>query len=314
MKSGFVAVLGRPNVGKSTLVNALVGAKVSIVSPKPQTTRDAIQGIVSTAEGQIVFVDSPGIHAPKQELGKRMVREIDRAADGCHVVLLVTDATEPYGRGDQAAVDRVKRLSVPAILCLNKVDRLKAKRELLPRIERFREQHEFVEYVPLSALTGNGLDLLVKLIFERLPEAPAYYPEEWITDQPERFLAAELIRERILHETQQEVPHSTTVMIERWEEFPKLLRLASTVYVERPGQKAILLGNKGEMMKKVATAARLSLEERFGRKVFLEVFVKVKPKWRDTAAFMRSLDRYRFGELTAGFDAGDEDEPEFPLP
>ena len=306
MKAGFVAILGRPNVGKSTLLNALVGIKVAIVSPKPQTTRDAIQGIVTRPEGQIVFVDSPGVHPPKQELGKRMIREIDRAADGCHLVLLVTDATTPFGRGDQAAIDRVKRLDAPSILCLNKVDRLKTKSELLPRIEQFREQHEFDEYVPISARTGDGLDLLVDLILERLPDAPAFYPEEWVTDQPERFLAAELIRERILHETQQEVPHSTTVMIERWEESARLLRLSATVYVERAGQKAILLGNKGAMMKRVATEARHSLERRFGRKVFLEIFVKVKPKWRDKASFMRSLDSYRFGDLGSGIDEADE--------
>ncbi len=308
MKSGFVAILGRPNVGKSTLLNALVGEKVAIVSPKPQTTRDAIQGIVSAPQGQIVFVDSPGIHPPKQELGKRMVREIDRAADGCHVALLVTDAAAPFGRGDQAAIDRVKRLAVPAILCLNKVDSLRDKGALLPRIELFREQHDFAEYVPISARTGAGLELLVKLIFDRLPEAPAFYPDEWITDQPERFLAAELIREHILLETEQEVPHSAAVMIERWEESPKLLRLSATVYVERAGQKAILLGEKGAKMKKIATEARLALERRFGRKVFLEVFIKVTPKWRDKAAFMRSLDRYRQGELGAALEG--EDGPE----
>ncbi len=294
MKSGFVAVLGRPNVGKSTLVNSLVGAKISIVSPKAQTTRDAIQGIVTRPEGQIVFVDSPGIHIPKQALGRRMMREVDRAAEGCHALIVVVDATKPTGPGDRAAVETAARAGIPAILCLNKVDRLPNKNELLPRIAELKEMFAFDEFVPISALTGEGLDTLVKLIFDRLPEAPAFYPDDFITDQPERFIAAELIRERILYESAQEVPHSVTVVIDQWKETHKLLRLSATIYVERPGQKAILLGEKGMKMKQIATLARESLELRFGRKVFLEIFIKVKPKWRDQQSFIRSLDRYRF--------------------
>jgi GTP-binding protein Era len=294
VKSGFVAVLGRPNVGKSTLVNSLVGTKIAIVSPKAQTTRDAIQGIVTRPEGQIVFVDSPGIHIPRQELGRRMMREVSRAADGCHALIVVVDATNPTGPGDRAAVETAARAGIPAILCLNKVDRLRNKGELLPRIAELKEIFTFDEYVPISALTGEGVDTLVKLIFDRLPEAPAFYPEDFITDQPERFMAAELIRERILHESEQEVPHSTTVVIDQWKETHKLLRLSATIYVERTGQKAILLGEKGMKMKKIATLAREALELRFSKKVFLEIFIKVKPKWRDQQSFIRSLDRYRF--------------------
>ena len=294
VKSGFVAILGRPNVGKSTLLNALVGSKVSIVSPKAQTTRDAIQGIVTRPEGQIVFVDSPGIHVPRQELGKRMMKEVGRAADGCQVLLVLVDASKPTGRGDIAAVETAARAKVPSILCINKVDRLKNKNEVLPRIAELQEIHNFDEFIPISALTGDGLKPLVDLILARLPEAPAFYPEDALTDQPERFMAAEMIRERILYESEQEVPHSTTVVVDQWKDTPKLLRLSATVYVERAGQKAILLGPKGMKMKQIATRARESMEERFGRKIFLEIFIKVKPNWRDQSSFIRSLDRYRF--------------------
>jgi GTP-binding protein Era len=283
------------------LLNALVGAKVSIVSPKPQTTREAIQGILSRDDGQIVFVDSPGIHsAARQELGRRMVREIERAASGCHCVILVVDASQAIGPGDKAAIDKVKALGVPAILALNKVDRIKDKKLLFPKIEEYAALHSFEEYVPISALKDIQVDKLADLVMARLPESPAYYPDDYITDQPERFLAAELIRERIFIETREEVPHSTTVLIDNWEESPKLLRLSATVYVERPGQKAIVLGKQGELMKRIATKARESLEEWFHRKVFLEVFVKVKPKWRDTPGFMRTLDAHRYG-----LDSGD---------
>ncbi len=295
MKAGFVAVLGRPNVGKSTLLNAMVGSKISIVSPKPQTTREAIQGILSRKDGQIVFVDSPGIHPPRQELGRRMVREIDRAASGCHLVLLVVDASQSLGAGDKAAIKKVEALGVPALLILNKVDKLKDKKVLLPKIEEYQALHAFEEYVPVSALTGVQVDKLIDLVMERLPAAPAYYPEDYITDQPERFLAAELIRERIFIETRQEVPHSTTVLIDKWEETPRLLRLSATVYVERSGQKAIVLGKQGELMKRIATKAREALEDRFAVKVFLEIFVKVKPRWRDAPGFMHTLDQHRYG-------------------
>jgi GTP-binding protein Era len=295
VKAGFVAVLGRPNVGKSTLLNALVGSKVSIVSPKPQTTREAIQGILSREDGQIVFVDSPGIHPARQLLGRRMAREIERAASGCHCVLLVVDASQSIGPGDRAAIDKVKAIGAPVILVLNKVDKLKDKKVLLPKIEQYAALHAFEEYVPISAIEGLQVDKLTDLVMARLPESPAYYPVDYITDQPGRFLAAELIRERIFIETHEEVPHSTTVLIDKWEETVRLLRLSAVVYVERPGQKAIILGKQGELMKSIASKARESLEERFHCKVFLEVFVKVKPKWRDAPGFMLTLDKHRYG-------------------
>lgn len=295
-------------MGKSTLLNALVGSKVSITSPKPQTTRDAIQGVVTRPEGQIVFVDSPGVHAAERELGKRMQREIDRAGSGCHCVLVVVDATRRPDRGDKAAIERAASLRAPALLALNKIDRLAGKSTLLGLISEYQQLHDFKEYVPISAVNGSQLDVLLKLIYAELPESPPYYPDDYITDQPERFLAAELIRERILHETQQEVPHATTVAIERWEDEPRLLRISATVYVERVGQKAILLGKGGAMMKRIATFARESLEERFGKKVFLEVFVKVKSKWRDRPSFMKTLDQRRFALDAVRADLDDEED------
>ena len=304
MKSGFVAILGRPNAGKSTLLNTLVGSKVSIVAEKPQTTRDAIQGVVTRGEGQIVFVDSPGIHQPRQELGRHMMREVRRAASGCHLVLVVVDAAAPFHRGDPAAIKMARGLRIPALLVLNKIDVLKSKLPLLPQIERYRALDTFDEFVPLSARSGENRDLLLKLIFQRLPEAPPFYDEDYITDQPERFLAAELIREQVIRQTQQEVPHSVAVLIEAWEDEQAparaaqrkrlpLLRLCATIYVERAGQKGIMIGAGGEKLKQIGAFAREQLELCFGRKVFLELFVKVRPKWRDQPGFVRSLDFHR---------------------
>ncbi len=301
MKAGFVAILGRPNVGKSTLLNQLVGTKISITADKPQTTRDAIQGVVTRSEGQIVFVDSPGIHEPRRELGRRMMREVRRATSGCDLAVVLVDATQSPGRGDAAAVETAKKLGVPLLLGLNKIDLLQSKQRLLPLLERYGETRTFEEIVPLSAFTGENVDLLVKLIFERLPEAPAFYPEDYITDQPEKFLAAEFIREKVIEETRQEVPHSVAVIVDQWEqEAPRstsrkqklrgLLRLSATVYVERPGQKKILVGSQGATLKQVGSAARAQLEAWFGSHVFLELFVKVRPKWREQSSFVKSLD------------------------
>ena len=304
MKSGFVAILGRPNVGKSTLLNALVGAKVSIVTNRPQTTRDAIQGVLTRPEGQIVFVDSPGIHEPRQALGRRMMREVRRATSGCHLILLVIDAAAPFRAGDRSVVDRVRKTKIPAFLLLNKIDLLPSKRPLLPEIDRYRQLHEFEEFVPLSARKKDNLELLVRLLLGRLPEAHPYYPEDFITDQPERFLAAELIREQMIRATRQEVPHSLAVLIDSWEESSGLLRLTATVYVEREGQKGILIGSRGGQLKRIATSARRELEARFGRKVFLEMFVKVRSGWRDQTGFVSQTD---FRRLLGRSGPGDQD-------
>ena len=304
MKAGFVAILGRPNVGKSTLLNKLVGTKISITAAKPQTTRDAIQGVVTRPEGQIVFVDSPGIHEPRQELGRRMMREVRHAASGCGLAVVLVDAAQSPRRGDAAAIETARKLGVPLLLGLNKIDRLKSKQPLLPLIEHYGETQAFEEIVPLSARTGENVDLLVTLILDRLPESPAFYPQDYITDQPEKFLAAEFIREKVIEETRQEVPHSVAVVVDQWEQeaarsagrkqkLRGLLRLSATVYVERAGQKKILVGSQGAMLKQVGSAARAQLEAWFGNRVFLELFVKVRPKWRRQAGFVKSLDFHR---------------------
>ena len=304
MKSGFVAVVGRPNVGKSTLLNALVGSKIAIVTDKPQTTRDSIQGIVTRPEGQIVLVDSPGVHEPVMELGRRMMREVRRATSGCHLILLLVDASGGIRRDDRAALDLIRKVSVPAFLVLNKIDLLPTKEAVLPLIDRWRQLHEFEEYLPISAQKKRNLDLLLRLVFERLPEAPPFYPEDYLTDQPERFLIAELIREQVILATGQEVPHATAVLIEQWKEEEGLLRIGATILVERDGQKRILIGAGGQKVKQIGTAARLQIEEQFGRKIFLELFVKVRAKWRDKPAFVRELDfRRQVG------DSGGADEP-----
>lgn len=290
MKSGFVTILGKPNVGKSTLLNALVGSKVSIVSRRAQTTRDAIQGVLSEPRGQVVFVDSPGVHAPTKQLGHRMLREIDRATQGCHLVLLMVDASAPLDERDEEAVAMVSRLSTPAFLLVNKIDRLPRKEELLPLLDRCREMHKFDEFIPTSATKGTNLDRLLDAVFSRLPEAPGFYPANYVTDQPERFMASELIRERILRETHDEIPHSVAVHIENWEEKRRRLTISAAVVVERQGQKAILIGKNGEKMKQLASKTRKTLEARFGRHVRLEVFVKVRKNWRNRRDFVEDLD------------------------
>jgi GTP-binding protein Era len=305
VKSGFVAVLGRPNAGKSTLLNALVGSKIAIVTDKPQTTRDAIQGIVTSPEGQIVLVDSPGVHKPHLELGRRMMREVHRATSGCHLVLLLADASAGIRADDRAALDIATKANAPVLLVLNKIDLVIPRAGLLPLLDQWRQLDAFEEYVPVSALTGENLDLLVRLIFQRLPEAPPFYPEDFITDQPERFLAAELIREQVIVATGQEVPHSTAVLIEQWTETPTLLRIGAAILVEREGQKRIVIGAGGQKLKQIGTAARLQLEAQFRRKVYLELFVKVRTKWRDKPSFVRELDfRRQLGEDSAEEAAG----------
>ena len=293
MKAGFVTILGKPNVGKSTLLNALVGTKVSITSKRAQTTRDAIQGVLSESRGQIVFVDSPGVHAPSKRLGERMMREVGRATQGCDAVLLMVDASTPLDDADERAVAVAKRLRAPVLLLANKVDKVSPKDALLPFLDRCRQLHEFDAFVPISATKRIQLDEVLALVFERLPESPQYYPAGHVTDQPERFLAAELIRERILRETHDEVPYAVAVQVERWEESRRKLRISATVVVERDGQKAILIGKKGEKMKQLASKARQSLEARFGRSINLEVFVKVRRNWRNRREFVDELDFHR---------------------
>jgi GTP-binding protein Era len=289
-RSGFVSIVGRPNAGKSTLLNALVGGKLAIVSEKPQTTRSSVEGVVNLEGAQIIFLDTPGIHESTSLLNKRMMDAVRSALEDRDVVLYLGDALAPFTDDDVKAVSAIRNLSKPAFLLLTKIDKLVDKRMLLPRIEEYKAVREFDEYFPISSVKGTGLDQLRDAIVKRLPESPAYFPPDYITDQPERFLGAELIRERILRETRQEVPHSVAVVIDEWKDTPRLLRIMATIYVERPGQKAIVIGAKGATLKKIGTLARHEMETMFSRKIFLEMFVKVQKDWRENPEFLNSID------------------------
>lgn len=288
--SGFVSILGRPNSGKSTLLNSLVGMKVAIVADKPQTTRTSIQGVLNLSGAQVVFVDTPGIHEPDSAFNRRMLETVRAALAERDLLLYLADATRRFGDADRAAVEIVKQAGTRSLLLLNKIDRLGDKGPLLALIEEFRRVHEFEEYIPVSALTGEGLDVLRECIVKRLPPGPAYFPPDHITDQPERFMAAEIVREKILHETRQEVPHAVAVLIDQWEEKERITRITATIYVEREGQKAIVIGAKGAMLKKIGTLAREETETLLDRKVYLELHVKVRPKWREDPRFLDALD------------------------
>ena len=289
-KSGFVSLVGRPNAGKSTLLNALVGQKVAIVADKPQTTRTSIQGVVTLPEAQIVFVDTPGIHKADSQLNKRLMDTVRASLEERDLLLYLVDATRAFTIEDRRAVDVALKTGTPVVLVLNKVDLLPDKGKLLPLIERFKALHEFAAYVPVSATKRIGLAELRKVILSHLPEGPAYFPEDYVTDQPERFLAAELVREKALLATRQEVPHSVSVMVDRWEETPSLTRVYATIRVERPGQKAIIIGKKGAVLARIGTLARVEMEKLFGVKIYLDLHVKVQPGWRDETTFLNTLD------------------------
>ena len=291
-RSGFITILGRPNAGKSTLINTIVGRKVAIVSPRPQTTRNRIQGILNRDDGQIILVDTPGIHRAAKALNRQMMEEVAQSLDGVDLVSLLVDATEDFSAADRYSLDWVKRFSGPVYLLLNKVDRIRKDR-LLPLIDRWRREFEFEEIFPISAMTGEGTVDLVKSWLTRLPEHPPYFPEDQYTDQPERFLAAEIIREKAIHLTREEVPHAVAVLLDNFEESEKLIRIRATIYVEREGQKGILIGRGGAMMKEIGTAARKELEELLAVKIFLELVVKVQPDWRENRAMVKQLDWHR---------------------
>ena len=288
--SGFVSLVGRPNAGKSTLLNALVGQKVAIVADTPQTTRVSIQGVLHLPQAQVVFMDTPGIHKADTPLNKRMMETVRAALEERDLLLFLAGAARPFGEDDRHALDLLRKTATPVILVLTKIDLLRDKAALLPIIEGYQAAYEFADYIPVSAVKGDGLKVLKKVILERLPEGPAYFPEDHVTDQPERFLAAELIREKVLLVTRQEVPHSVAVIVDRWEETPRLTRVFATVRVERPGQKAIIIGSQGAMLKRIGTQARQEIERLLGIKLFLDLHVRVEPGWRSRPAFLDALD------------------------
>jgi GTP-binding protein Era len=327
LKSGFVAILGRPNAGKSTLLNALTGEKVAIVTPKPQTTRNRIVGVVEVAArkgvhpaAQVVFVDTPGVHKPASQLDRRMLHEVHEALDTRDVVLVLMDATrrvqlEEGPAGDEGGARKAGRaswssedeflfslirgLDCPVFLVLTKID-LVAKDKLLPLIESLTKQYNFAEVIPVSAKKRDGLEALVRAIVAKLPAGERYFPKDQYTDQPQRFMVAELIRERILVETGEEVPYSAAVVIERYEEPAEtarakggklpLTRIAAAIYCERAGQKAILIGKGGAKLKEIGTGARKQIESLLGTRVFLELHVIVEPGWRESRSFVEGLD------------------------
>lgn len=295
-RSGFVCILGRPNAGKSTLLNALVGEKLAIISPKPQTTRNRIQGVVHVPKkqgrdgGQIVLIDTPGVHKPDSSLGRRMMVDVREALEGCDLVLVIMDVKHKLDLRDEFALELVRRSGTKSFLILNKIDLIHEKSKLLPIIEEYRKLSDFAEVIPISALKRNGLDRLLQRILAILPAGPAYFPEDEITDQPARFMAAESIREQVLLNTSEEIPYATTVIVDQFEEGKRLTRISATIYCERQGQKAILVGKGGQMLKKIGTAARLQIERMVATKVFLDLFVKVQPGWRESRAFVDELD------------------------
>ena len=301
-RSGFVAIVGRPNAGKSTLVNRLVGQKIAIVTSKPQTTRNRIQGIVTKPDGQIVFIDTPGIHAADSALGRQMMQEVAAALEGIDVLLLMVDASSTQLHADELLLEKAKRFRGRTILALNKVDRL-PRPKLLPMIEAFSKMFEFNAIVPISALKGAGCEELVAEIMKQLPEGEPYFPEDQVTDQPERFLAAEIIREKAVQSMYHEVPYALAVVVEKFEEKPRLLRIEAVMNVERASQKKILIGHKGEMLKKIGTEARKELEVLLDTKIYLGLFVKVVPDWRESPQKVRELDwHFQLEGLSKGPD------------
>lgn len=287
-KSGFVALIGRPNVGKSTLLNFLVGQKVAIMSPQPQTTRNKISGIYTDDQEQIVFIDTPGIHKPKNKLDDFMDKSSYSALDEVDVVLFMVEP-EPAGKGDQYIAELLKKIKKPVFLVINKIDKVHPDK-LLSIIDSYKNLGDFAEIVPISASQGNNVSELIKTIAKYLPEGPQFYDADQLTDRPEYFIVAELIREQVLKLTHEEVPHATAVVVDRMRDHEGgKLQIEATIYVERPGQKGIIIGKKGQMLKQIGIAARQEIETLLGEKVNLRLWVKVQKNWRSDPAFLKSI-------------------------
>jgi len=291
VKSGFVSFIGRPNAGKSTLLNRLVGAKLAIVSDKPQTTRTRILGVRNYPGAQVVFLDTPGIHRPLHRMNVRMVDVALETIRNVDVLGLVLDVAERIGKGDRYVLDLVKDVKPPVFLILNKIDLIK-KTKLLPLIEGFSQEGLFAEIIPVSAATGDNIDRLEQMIIARLPEGEALYPDDYLTDQPERFMAAEIVREKLLQFTHAEIPFSSAVVVDRFEEPPAeggILRLYCTIVVDRESQKPIVVGKGGDMIKRIGTAAREELEQFFSTKVFVDLHVRVANDWREDERVLQEI-------------------------
>ena len=289
-RSGYVAIVGRPNAGKSTLVNKLVGEKVAIISNRPQTTRNRILSILSTDAAQIIFLDTPGLHKPQDKLGEHMVQAAENALKEVDAVLYVVDVTEKIGKGEQHILERLKNVTVPVILVLNKIDQLQDKERLLPLIDKFRKAYPFYSILSLSALADQDFSDLLRDIIQCLPYGPSYYPEDMYTDQTERAMAAEIIREKVLQLTRDEVPHAVAVQVTEMKTRDNgTVYVRGDIFVERDSQKAILIGAKGSMLREISKRARLDIEELIGSHVYLELWVKVRPKWREKEGELKQL-------------------------
>lgn len=287
-KSGFVAIIGRPNVGKSTLLNYIIGQKIAIMSDKPQTTRNKIQAVYTTANEQIIFIDTPGIHKPKHKLGDFMMKVAKSTLKEVDVILYVIDASEKFGPGEQYIIERLQEVDTPTILVINKIDKISPE-DLLLIIDVYRQKMDFSEIVPVSALQGNNVQTLVEQIVKYLPYGPQYYPSDQVTDHPERFIVSEFIREKIFHLTREEIPHSIAVVVEQMKkrENSGTVYILASIIVERDSQKGIIIGKNGTMLKQIGKLARHDIEALLGSKVFLELWVKVEKDWRNRLANLR---------------------------
>jgi len=289
-KSGYVALIGRPNVGKSTLLNNMLGRKIAIISDKPQTTRNRILGIKTTEKGQIVFVDNPGIHKPLFKLNEKMMSYVYSSLESCDLIALIIDATQKYGRGDEFVINTLKKIKTPCFLLINKID-LIGKDKILLIIDHYKDLLNFKEIIPISALKGTNLDLFEEKIYEYLPEGEKLYPEDMISDQPLKFQISEIIREKVLHYTEDELPYVTAVLVEKMESRNNLVYIAATIFVERESHRKIVIGHKGSLIKTIGIKARKELEFVLQKKVFLNLKVAVREKWRDSPALLNLLDQ-----------------------
>lgn len=290
-RSGFVAIVGRPNVGKSTLMNYMIGQKIAIMSDKPQTTRNRIHGVLTNERGQIIFMDTPGIHKPKHRLGEQMVKTAVQTLDGVEAALFIVDATMPKGAGDEYIIELLKKVKdTPVFLLINKIDLIE-KQQLFEIINSYKDTYDFAEIIPISAKSGDNVDALLDRLMALLPEGPQYYPPDMVTDHPERFIVAELIREKVLHLTHEEVPHSVAVEVEQMQlrEDKNMLVIHAAIYTERDSQKAIIIGKSGALLKQIGQRARYDIERLLGSKVYLELWVKVKADWRNREHMLRNF-------------------------
>ncbi|NME04303.1 GTPase Era [Psychrobacillus sp. BL-248-WT-3] len=289
-KSGFISIIGRPNVGKSTFLNRVIGQKIAIMSDKPQTTRNKVQGVLTLDQSQMIFIDTPGIHKPKHKLGDFMLKVAKNTLREVDVIIFMVNATEPRGKGDEFIIDLLEKNETPVFLVINKIDQVHPD-DLIGIIESYKDKYDFAEIVPISALQGNNVERILETIQSYLPEGPQYYPADQVTDHPERFIISELIREKVLHLTREEIPHSIAVVIDKIkkeEDTDKdMIRVMATIIVERDSQKGIVIGKRGALLKEVGTRARHDIEMLLGTKVFLELWVKVQKDWRNKSAHLK---------------------------